>query len=153
MLITFFDARGIIKKEFVPSGQTITGQYYIAVIKRFMVRIRRFRLEYRTENSWCLLNYNALSHNSLVVRRFLAKNNVCVLNHSPYSPNLAPCDYSLFSKRKMKLKGCYFEDISTLQVVSRRALQAIPQTDLQQAFDSSINRYNNCIEAGGSYTE
>ncbi|GFX01838.1 hypothetical protein TNCV_370271 [Trichonephila clavipes] len=42
------------------------------------------------------------SHTFLVVRRFLAKNNVCVLNPPPYSPDLAPCDYSLFPKLKMR---------------------------------------------------
>ncbi|GFU90893.1 mariner Mos1 transposase [Trichonephila clavipes] len=94
-----------------------------------MARIRRIRPEYRTENSCCLLHDSAPKHTFLVVRRFLAKNNVCVLNHPPYSPNLAPCDY-LFSKLKRKLKRCYFEDISTLQVASTHALQAVPQSDL-----------------------
>ncbi|GFU21631.1 mariner Mos1 transposase [Trichonephila clavipes] len=114
-----------------------------------MARSRRIRPEYQTENSWCLFYDNAPSHSTLVVTRFLAKN-VCVLNNLPYSPDLAPCDYSLFPKRNMKLKGCYFEDISTLQVASTHALQAIPQSDFQQAFDSLINRNNKYIEAGGS---
>ncbi|UYV73952.1 hypothetical protein LAZ67_11001570 [Cordylochernes scorpioides] len=93
MLITFFDSRGIIHKEFVPAGQTITGEYYLNVLKRLIARIRRIRPEYRNEDSWCLLHDNAPSHSSLIVRRFLAKNNVCVLNHPPYSPDLAPCDF------------------------------------------------------------
>ncbi|UYV73579.1 hypothetical protein LAZ67_10004142 [Cordylochernes scorpioides] len=81
---------GIIHKEFVPAGQTITGEYYLNVLKRLIARIRRIRPEYRDEDSWCLLHDNAPSHSSLIVRRFLAKNNVCVLNHPPYSPDLAP---------------------------------------------------------------
>ncbi|GFX68623.1 mariner Mos1 transposase [Trichonephila clavipes] len=112
-----------------------------------MTRIRSIRPEYRTESSWCLLHDNAPSYTSLVVRRFLAKNNVCVLNYPPYSPNLAPCDYSLFPKIKMKLKGCYLGGISILQVPPTHALQGIPQSNLQQAFDSLINRYDKCIEA------
>ncbi|GFV19199.1 HTH_48 domain-containing protein [Trichonephila clavipes] len=70
------------------------SQYYLAVLKRLMARIRRIRPEYRTGSSWCLLHDNAPSYTSLV-RRFLVKN-VYVLNHLPYSPDLAPCDYSLF---------------------------------------------------------
>ncbi|GFV97166.1 mariner Mos1 transposase [Trichonephila clavipes] len=80
---------------------------------------------------------NAPSHTSLVFHRFLAKDNVCQLNHPPYSPDLAPCDYSLFPKLKMKLKGCYFKDILSLQVASKHALQAIPQSDLQQGMGSN----------------
>ncbi|UYV80229.1 hypothetical protein LAZ67_18002090 [Cordylochernes scorpioides] len=108
MLITFFDSRGIIHKEFVTAGQTITGEYYLNVLKRLIARIRRIRPEYRDEDSWCLLHDNAPSHSSLIVRRFLAKNNVCVLNQPPYSPDLAPCDFYLFPKIKLKLKGFFF---------------------------------------------
>ncbi|UYV81805.1 RPF2 [Cordylochernes scorpioides] len=86
MLITIFDSRGIIHKEFVPAGQTITGEYYLNFLKRLIARIRRIRPEYRDEDSWCLLHDNAPSHSSLIVRRFLAKNNVCVLNHPPQIP-------------------------------------------------------------------
>ncbi|UYV71748.1 hypothetical protein LAZ67_9000217 [Cordylochernes scorpioides] len=43
MLITFFDIRGIIHKEFVPAGQTITGEYNLNVLKRLIAIIRRIR--------------------------------------------------------------------------------------------------------------
>ncbi|GFX60163.1 hypothetical protein TNCV_4533241 [Trichonephila clavipes] len=60
ILMAFFDARGIIHKEFVPIGQTVIGQYYLAVLKLLMAKIRPIRPEYRTENSWCLIHDNAL---------------------------------------------------------------------------------------------
>ncbi|UYV77727.1 hypothetical protein LAZ67_15002066 [Cordylochernes scorpioides] len=115
-------SRGIIHKEFVPAGQTITGEYYLNFLKRLIARIRRIRPEYRDEDSWCLLHDNAPSHSSLIVRRFLAKNNVCVLNHPPYSLYLAPCDFYLFPKIKLKLKGCFFFMISRPSRELRRAL-------------------------------
>ena len=39
MLITFFDTKGIIYKEFVPSGQTVTAEYCVDVLKCLMARI------------------------------------------------------------------------------------------------------------------
>jgi len=68
MLITFFDSKGIIHKEFVPPGQTVTGDYYLEVLKRLMAKIRRIRPEYQDSESWSLLHDNAPSHNSLIVR-------------------------------------------------------------------------------------
>ena len=153
MLVTFFDSKGIIHKEFVPTGQTVSGAYYIEVLKRLMGRIRRIRPEYRDPDSWCLLHDNAPSHTSLIVRQFLARNQVYVLNHPPYSPDLAQCDFSLFPKLKMKLKGCFFEDIETIQTASTCVLEAIPQNELEPAFESLLNRYNSCIESGGEYFE
>ena len=47
MLITFFDSKRIIHREFVPTGQTITGAYYLQILKRLMAKIRRIRSEYR----------------------------------------------------------------------------------------------------------
>ncbi|XP_025268578.1 histone-lysine N-methyltransferase SETMAR-like [Camponotus floridanus] len=153
MPIAFFDSKGIIHKEFVPPGQTVTGDYYLEVLKRLMGRIRRIRPEYQDPESWSLLHDNAPSHNSLIVRKFLARNQVCVLNHPPYSPDLAPCDFSLFPKLKLKLKGCFFEDIPTIQTASTRALEAIPQNELDHAFESLLNRCNKCNEARGDYFE
>ncbi|GFX72672.1 hypothetical protein TNCV_4062681 [Trichonephila clavipes] len=52
MLITFFDDRGIIHKGFFPTLQTVTGRYYLAILKRLMARYRRIHPEYWTESSW-----------------------------------------------------------------------------------------------------
>ena len=48
------------------------------------------------------------SHNALSVKQFLAGKNVAVLDHTPYSPDLAPCDFFLFPKIKFVLKGTQF---------------------------------------------
>jgi hypothetical protein len=43
-------------------------------------------------NSWFFLHDNAPAHRSVFVKGFLAKNNVTILEHLPYSPDLAPAD-------------------------------------------------------------
>ena len=47
MLITFFDSKGIIHREFISTGQAIAGAYYLEVVKCLMARIHRIRPEYR----------------------------------------------------------------------------------------------------------
>lgn len=154
MLIVFFDCKGIIHHEFVPDGQTITGDYYLEALQRLLGRIRRIRPEYRDPGDWCLLLHdNAPSHTSLVVRQFLARNQVCVLNHSPYSPDLAPCDFALFPKMKMKLKGCVFDDIEAIKSASTSTLEAIPKTEHVHTFESLLSRCKKCIESEGEYFE
>ena len=39
-----------------------------------------------------------------VAHQFLAKNKIALMPHPPYSPHLAPCDFFLFPKMKLKLK-------------------------------------------------
>jgi hypothetical protein len=45
------------------------------------------------------------AHTSLKTTEFLTNDNMVIVPHLPYSPDLAPCDFALFSKLKMKLKG------------------------------------------------
>ncbi|KAG5321417.1 MOS1T transposase, partial [Pseudoatta argentina] len=115
--------------------------------------IRTILHEYRDPDDWSLLHDNAPSHTSLIVRQCLARNHVSVLNHPPYSPDLAPCDFSLFPKLKLELKEHFFDDIPTIQSASTQTLEAIPQTELEYAFESLLNRCHKCIEARGEYFE
>ena len=46
-----------------------------------------------------LLHDNAQAHKSSTVAQFLKSENVNVLSHLPYSPDLTPCDFSLSGRR------------------------------------------------------
>ena len=67
-----------------------------------------------------------------------------MFNYLPYSLDLAPCDFSL--SRKLTLKGYFFNDISAIKTAITRTLEAIPQNELQHAFESLFNRCNKYIE-------
>jgi hypothetical protein len=57
--------------------------------------------------------------------QFVTNNNVVIIPHPPYSPDLAPCDFALFPKLKMKLKGRRFETVSAIQRESQAVLFSI----------------------------
>jgi len=67
------------------------------------------------------------------VRKFLASKSVLVLNHFPYLL-LAPYDYFLFPKLKMKLKGKQFDTILDIQKASTEAILTISKEDFQRFF-------------------
>ena len=52
LLITLYDFKGIIHKEFVAPGKTVNAVYYFGVMERLLARIRRVRPEYRESGSW-----------------------------------------------------------------------------------------------------
>ena len=137
MAITFFDSKGIIHREFVPTGQKITGPYCVKVLERLMARIRRIRPEYRDPETWFLLHDNVPIHTSLTVRQFSARLQVCFLNHLPNSPDLAPCDFSLFPKWKLK-RFLIFNDISTIKAATTRTVEEIPRNELKHIFESLL---------------
>ena len=51
MLITLFDSKEIIHRECIPTGETITGAYYVEVLKRLMAIIRRIRPQFAADMS------------------------------------------------------------------------------------------------------
>ena len=68
----------------------------------------------KTEIHSHLLHDNASSHKFEVVKSFLASEKVKVLNHSPYSPDLSPCDFFLFPRLKKMLSGNKYMSRSSL---------------------------------------
>lgn len=81
MLEVFFDYSGLIHYEFIPEGRTINKQLYTEILKRLRDAIRQKRPEKWAGNDWFLLHDNAPSHLSLMVKQYLAKNNVTTLEH------------------------------------------------------------------------
>jgi hypothetical protein len=65
------------------------------------------------------------AHTALSVQRLLATNNITVVPHPPYYPDLAPCDFFLFPKIKMTLKRRRFIDAEEIQAESQAALDAV----------------------------
>jgi hypothetical protein len=59
---------------------------------------------------------------------------MAVIRHLPYSPDFAPCDFFLFPKMKLKLKGRRFDTIEEIQTESQRMLDTLIEKDFQEAF-------------------
>jgi transposase len=55
---------------------------------------------------------NAPAHTSLKTTEFVTINNMVIVPRPPYSPDLTPCDFALFPKLKIELKG-RFETVTT----------------------------------------
>jgi transposase len=68
---------------------------------------------------------NSPAHTSLLIREFLAKNEITVVPQPPYSPDLAPADFFLFPKLKSSLKGQRFESTEEIEENSLTELLAI----------------------------
>ena len=103
MLICFFDQKGIVHEEFVPPGQRVNAALYAEVLRRLQENVRRKRPDQWHNNIWLLHHDNAPAHAALLTRRFLTDSNMTVVPHPPYSLDLAPSDFFLFPKLKMKL--------------------------------------------------
>jgi len=120
-------------------------------MKRLRKRVQRVRPD--IADDWVLHHDNAPAHTALSIREFLAKKNIPVLPHSPYSPDLAPCDFYLFPKLKLKLKCHHFGTIETIQKTVTHDLNTLTENDFQCCYDQWKKRWNRCVSSQGSYFE
>jgi transposase len=68
------------------------------------------------------------AYTALSIREFLAKKNIPAFPCPPYSPDLAPCDFYLFPKLKLKLKGHHFGTVTD-------ELRTLTENDFQYSYD------------------
>jgi hypothetical protein len=78
---------------------------------------------------------------------------MAVIPHPPYSPDLAPCDFFLFTKMKLKLKESWFDTIEKIQAESQTVHETLTEKDFQEAFQKWRRQWDQCLHAGGNYFE
>jgi len=152
MLVVSFYWQGVIHYEFVPRGQTVNNEFYLAVLKRMREAVRHKRPQLWTNQNWVLHHDNAPAHSSFLVRNFLVKNETTVVPQPPYSPNLSPADFFLFPKLKSTLKGRRFDTFDEIHKNSTKEF-AILKEAFQKAFQSWQKHWERCVASEGNYSE
>jgi hypothetical protein len=82
-----------------------------------------------------------------LIQDFLSKHGIPQVRQAPYSPDMAHCDFWLFPKLKMSLKGLRFESREDIMKNAAAQLVAIPKEDFQQWEDPWVK----CVESQGNY--
>jgi hypothetical protein len=96
--------------------------------------IRRKRPDKWRNNYWALHHDNTPAHASLVLQPSMASTNTTVFPHPPYSSDFAPCNFLLFSKMQLILKGQRFDSIEAIQTESQKATKTLKRNYFQKCF-------------------
>ncbi len=97
LLIVFFNINGIVLTEWVSKGQTVNQAYHLKVLATLREWICKKQVELWKNKSWILhQDSNAPAHSALSGKRYFVTRGTPVLEHKPYLPDLAPCDFFLF---------------------------------------------------------
>ena len=66
---------------------------------------------------------------------------------------MAPCDFYLFGKLHLAMKGKRFASVESIQKAYTDILKDIPVNGLKHSFEKLLDCAKQCIEAGGDYFE
>jgi len=153
MLLVFFHWQGIIHHQFIPRGQTVNKEFFVADLKRLTEAVRQKKPQLWKNQSWVLHHDNAPAHSSFLVRNFLTKNETTVVAQPSYYPDLYPADFFLFPMLKSTLKGRRFDTIDEIQKYSTNDLFVILKEAFQKTFQSWQKSWERCVASEGNYFE
>jgi hypothetical protein len=96
MATIFCDRKGVLSVEFMQKGATVTSKVYCETLKKLCTAIHNKRCGMLT-SSVVVLHDNVHPHTTAHTQALLKHFNWELFDHPPYSPDLAPCDYHLFT--------------------------------------------------------
>jgi hypothetical protein len=70
-----------------------------------------------------------------------------------YSPDLAPCNFFLFQKVKLAVKGHHFESTENIQKAVTQVLNDVPQNAFQECHKEWQHRWKRFVQAQGMHFE
>ena len=80
---------------------------------------------------------------------YLSKMGIKTVLQSPYSRDLAPCDFCLYPK----LRGCGYKTIEEMKEAVTKVIDTLTQENFHGALQKLLELHNKCIAAGGDYFE
>ena len=107
MASVFWDVKGIIFIDYLQKGTTINSVYYCALLDRLKAEIAKKR-PHLQKKKVLFHQDNAPCHKSMKTVVKFNELGFELLTHPPYSPDLAPSDFFLFSDLKRMLAGKKF---------------------------------------------
>jgi hypothetical protein len=105
MLELFFNPSGIVHTEFIPEGVTANKHRYKEPLCYLLSSVHCKCPELWCRKNWLLLHDNSPAHRPVLVQEVLAKQQVTILPHPPYSHDLTLCNFFFFPCLKEKLRG------------------------------------------------
>ena len=96
-----------------------------------------------------ILHDNARPHVAQVIKAALQELKWEVLQHLPYSPNLAPMDYYLFCSLSNHMRGVTFENEEDLKNWLNKFFDTRPGDFWQNSIDKLVKRWEEVIKSNG----
>jgi len=150
MATVFWDAQGILLLDFLPIGTTMNGEYYAGLLRELRQKIKEKRRGLISRGS-LLLEDNARPHVSKLARAAGLAAGFTYIDHPPYSPDLAPSDYFLFSNLKKSLRGTKFLDLNQAKSAVVDFFDSKDKSFFKRGIEQLESNFEKCIDAEGCY--
>lgn len=155
MAVFFWDCQGVVFWKLIDRGQTITSEVYCGLLGEMKDSIqtnRRRSLD--SDNHGLRLQHdNARPHTARATIEKLQNLNLPCIPHPPYSPDLAPSDFYLFSSLKSHFSGTNFTNRNEVVDSVNHWLKSKDEQFFSKGINMLPDRWTRCVNANGDYFE
>ena len=150
MIITFFDMKGTVHKEFVPTGQTVNSGFYCEVLQRLREKVWRHRPNFGKNRHGCFIMTMPLLTLPSSPTSFWRKTKLR-LSPTHRTPLIwHPVTSSYFQKWNWSWKDAGLIPLRRSRP-NRRVLDTLTEKDFQEVFQKWRRQWDRCLHAGGNY--
>jgi len=149
MASVFWDAEGILFIDYLEKGKT-TGEYYSNLLTRLDEKIREKRPSLQRKKI-VFHQDNASAHKSVLAMGKLRDLRYELLEHPPYSPDLAPSDFSLFPELRLFLAGQHFSSNQEAIAAAEGHFADLTKNHYRDRIMALQHHWNKCISLKGDY--
>lgn len=154
MLCVWWDQKGVVYHELLKPGETVNTDRY----QQQMINLNHALIEKRPE--WArrhgkviLLHDNAPAHKAKRVQDTIKTLGWELLPHPPYSPDLAPSDYHLFSSMGHALAEQHFDSYEEVENWVSGWFALKDEQFYWRGIHKLPERWSKCVENNGQYFE
>lgn len=150
MASVFWDSKGIIFIDYLEHGKTINSDYYIGLLERLKAEVAVKR-KHLARKKILFHQDNAPCHKSFKTMEKICELGFELLPHPPYSPDLAPSDYWLFSDLKKTLRGKRYGTDEEVIAETEAYFEGKDKSFYKSGIERLEKRWNDCIASKGDY--
>ncbi|UYV74262.1 hypothetical protein LAZ67_11002704 [Cordylochernes scorpioides] len=154
MLCVWWDQTGVIYFKLLKPGETVNTSRYEQQMHSLREALNEIRPELREKHNKLILQHdNAPAHNATVVKNTIKDLGWELLPLPPYSPDLAPSDYHLFTSLGHALKNQEFSNSDILRKWLVDWFDSKGIEFFRQGIRKLPERWSKCIANQGNYFE
>jgi histone-lysine N-methyltransferase SETMAR len=135
-ITVFLGVNGIALLDVLPTGAKLASDYFCCNIFEALEQVIYLKGKVLGTTRYTLHFDDARVHNAEKVERRLDECQFRRLEHTPYSQDLAPCDFLLFGYLHNKMQFLSYGTMGELREAITSAVEAIPKTKLIQVFQT-----------------
>ncbi|XP_026830138.1 histone-lysine N-methyltransferase SETMAR-like [Ooceraea biroi] len=151
LLCVWWDCRVIIHFELLRRGETITADKYCEQLTRLDAAIREKRPGLVNRKGIIFHHDNARPHVAQQTLRKLQELQWEILQHPPYSPDIAPSDFHLFRSLQNSLNGENLKSEEAVENHLTNFFQGKPSSFFKNGINKLVDRWKTIVEKDGDY--